>query len=302
MSLQDETHLNDLLAKRNIKDSVFTSLFRDNRYVLALYQALFPEDKTATVDDIETVTLEYDLVNAYYNDLGFLVDNRLIVLVEAQSQWSDNIIVRVFLYLAQTWKNYIDSHDDLDLHSTKKVTLPKPELFVIYTGEQEVKDVVSYRADFLDGADSNIDIRVKVIRDGQEGDIIHQYVCFTKVLAEQMRLYGRTRKAVMETIRVCKNQNVLKEYFESREEEVISIMIALYDYENSFNKRIRLERQEAIKEGREEGKKEGKEEGKEEQARKTALNFYTMGISIEDIARGIGYKTDIVRQWLGLPS
>lgn len=83
-------------------------------------------------------------INEYYNDLGFLVGNQLIVLVEAQSKWSDNIIVRVFLYLAQTWKDYIDAHDDLDLHSTKKVVLPRPELFVIYTGDAEVNDVVTY--------------------------------------------------------------------------------------------------------------------------------------------------------------
>lgn len=59
---QTEKSLNDNIAKRNIKDSVFTNLFRDNKYVFELYQALFPDDKDATIDDIETITLEYDLV------------------------------------------------------------------------------------------------------------------------------------------------------------------------------------------------------------------------------------------------
>lgn len=274
----------DRIAKRNIKDSVFTSLFRDNRYVFELYQALFPEDKKTTVHDIETITLEYDLVNEYYNDLGFLVGNQLIVLVEAQSEWSDNIIIRVFLYLAQTWKNYIDSHDELDLHSTKKVALPKPELFVIYTGNrQDVKEIVTYSTDFLGGEDSAVDIRVKVIRDGKDGDIINQYVRFTRVLAEQTARYGRTRKAVTETIRICKNENVLREYFQSREEEVVSIMIALYDYENSLNKKIKLERMDA----------------KEEQARTTAQNLHQMGLSIDKIANAVGYAVDTVKKWVG---
>lgn len=278
-----EKGLDEKIVKRNIKDSVFTNLFHDDKYVLALYQALFPNDKNATIDDIETITLEYDLVNEYYNDLGFLVGDQLIVLVEAQSEWSDNIIVRVFLYLAQTWKNYIDAHDNMDLHSTKKVTLPKPELFVIYTGDKQIKDVVSYSEDFQHGENTNIDVKVKVIRDGKEGDIINQYVRFTKVLAEQVKLYGKTRKAIMETIRICKDQNVLREYFQNREEEVVSIMIALYDYENSLNKKIKFERQDA----------------KEEQAKINAKNFYEMGISIDQIAKGLGYTVDTVKKWLG---
>ena len=32
-------------SRRNIKDSVFTDLFRDKKYTLQLYKALHPEDK-----------------------------------------------------------------------------------------------------------------------------------------------------------------------------------------------------------------------------------------------------------------
>ncbi|MDE5825278.1 MAG: hypothetical protein K2H91_11450, partial [Lachnospiraceae bacterium] len=32
-----------------------------------------------------------------------------------------------------------------------------------------------------------------------------------------------------ETIRICKNRNVLKEYLESKEQEVINIMMTLFD-------------------------------------------------------------------------
>ena len=45
------------------------------------------------------------------------------------------------------------------------------------------------------------------------------------------RLYGNTKQAVTETIRICKNRNVLKEYFESREQEVVDIMMTLFDDE-----------------------------------------------------------------------
>ena len=48
----------------------------------------------------------------------------------------------------------------------------------------------------------------------------------------------------------------------------------------------------------EEGRAEGKELGKEEQARATAENFYKMGLSIEQIAKGCGFSVETVTEWL----
>ena len=45
----------------------------------------------------------------------------------------------------------------------------------------------------------------------------------------QVKEHGRTRKAVIGTIRICKNENLLKEYLESREKEVVDMMMTLFD-------------------------------------------------------------------------
>ena len=92
----------ELKLKRTIKDSVFTHLFGDVNYTLKMYQALHPEDTTTTVDDIKIMTIESHLLNQLYNDLGFMVGERIIILVEHQSKWSENIVIRVFLYLADS--------------------------------------------------------------------------------------------------------------------------------------------------------------------------------------------------------
>ena len=64
-----------------------------------------------------------------------------------------------------------------------------------------------------------------------EKDIIGQYIIFSKVYNEQRKRYGNTKKAVTETIHICKNRNVLKEYLESKEQEVVDIMMTLFDDE-----------------------------------------------------------------------
>ena len=41
------------VMKRTIKDSVFTNLFKDKKYLIQLYQALHPDDKQTTENDIK---------------------------------------------------------------------------------------------------------------------------------------------------------------------------------------------------------------------------------------------------------
>jgi hypothetical protein len=80
-----------------------------------------------------------------------------------------------------------------------------------------------------------------MVYDGKEGDIINQYVIFTKVCNEQMKKHGRTRKAVMEAIRICKDRNVLSEYLSSKESEVVDIMMVLYDEEQIMRSYVESE-------------------------------------------------------------
>lgn len=62
------------VAKSTVKASIVTDLFSDKRYLLLLYRVFHPEDTEMT---------------------------------EAQSTWTMNIIVRVLMYLAQIWHDYL---------------------------------------------------------------------------------------------------------------------------------------------------------------------------------------------------
>ena len=44
-------------------------------------------------------------------------------------------------------------------------------------------------------------------------------------------LYGNTKQAIPETICICKDRNILKEYLENKEQEVIDIIMTLFDDE-----------------------------------------------------------------------
>ena len=218
--------------KRKIKDSVFTNLFQDKKYLLRLYKALHPEDSGVTEDDIKDVTIKHILVDADYNDLGFSVGGRLVILVESQSSWTLNIIIRALMYLIQTYHDYF-KRTRQNLYGNKKVNMPKPEMYVIFTGEkpENPPDIISLSRDFFSGEKMAIDAEVRVLYQEDESNIIGEYIIFCKVYNEQRKKYGQTKEAVLETIRICKDRNVLKEYLESREKEVVDIMMTLFDDE-----------------------------------------------------------------------
>lgn len=165
-----------------MRDSVFTNLFQDKKYLLQLYKALHPEDCNVTEDEIADVTIRHVLVDVDYNDLGFSAGNRLMVLVESQTSWTLNIIIRALMYLIQTYHDYF-KRTNQNLYGSKKVSMPKPELYVIYTGSRKnVPDTISLSKEFFDGAKIAIDAEVKVLYQENEKNIIGQYIFFPKCI------------------------------------------------------------------------------------------------------------------------
>ena len=249
-------------SRHNAKASVFTNLFSEAEYLCQLYKCLHPEDEGVTVEDLTLFTLESILVNQQYNDLGFLRGNRLLILGEHQSTWTENVLPRFFIYLADTWLKYINTNE-LNVYGRANIRLPKPELYLIYTGTDRKRPPkeLSFRKSFF-GGDSTaaVELKVKVICNGKQGDIISQYVSFCRIFNGQTSLHGRTLKAVEETIRICTGQDILKEYLTRQKKEVLDMMAALFDQEMATKLYGAEERREGREEGREAGVKEGREE------------------------------------------
>lgn len=139
------------VMKRTIKDSVFTNLFKDKKYLIQLYQALHPDDKQTTEDDIKDITINNVLVDDIYNDLGFSVGNRLLILIEAQATWTVNILFRILMYLVQTYREYFRVTEQ-DIYNSTKLKMPKPELYVIYLGNRKNgRKKYPFQKSFLEG-------------------------------------------------------------------------------------------------------------------------------------------------------
>ena len=269
-------------AKRNTKDTVFRDFFGRPENLIELYRALHPEDTRVTKDMLSNITIENVLTDQMYNDLGFTVGDRLMILVEAQSTWSANIIVRAFMYMAKSYQERFEQQG-VNLYSSKKIDLPEPELYVIFTGDRrERPKELTISGEFFGGRKTAVEVTVKMLYGEETTDIIGQYVRFCKVFNAQTKAYGLTELAIQETIRLCKDENVLKAYLEEHEREVTNMMMSLFDEETI---------QKAYG-------KEKYDEGKDAQAKATALNLHEAGMTDGMIAKMVGYAEGVVSSWV----
>ena len=236
--------------KRSVKDSVFTYLFSQPEYARELYLELHPEDQDVTETDIKLVTLENILTTGQYNDLGLRVRDRLILLVEAQSTYSTNIPLRMLMYLAETYKEYVEEKK-ISLYSDKRDDIPRPELYVVYTGKRKNVPDILRLSDLYEGPGS-VEVEVKVLREENPQQILGQYFEFCKISDEQVALHGKTDTAASETIRICLEKRVLTPFLTTRQKEVHDIMRTLFSQEAVWE----IERYNVHQEGRQEGREE----------------------------------------------
>ena len=266
--------------KRDIKDSVFTFLFSDIEYTKQLYLSLHPEDTDIRDEDFRLVTLENILAIGQYNDLGFQVRDKLILMVEAQSTFSPNIPLRMLMYLAKTYNEDVEEHS-LSIYSSTKVMIPRPELYVVYTGEHKTPTTLKL-SDMYEGA-AGVEVEVQVLQDGQPGDILSQYVDFCQVSNEQVSQYGRTEEALENTIDICQDRGILAPFLSSRRKEVVDIMTRLFNQEKVWEIELeaygRGKREEGRKEGLAEGRNEGRLEERAETLRRLLQKFSILEVS-----------------------
>ena len=214
-----------------------------------LYVFLHPEDKDITENDLRVYTISNTFTNSIINDLGILARNTMIILAEAQSRWSINILPRSFEYLAETFNRYVYDTNQ-SIYGTKKLVLPKPELYVISTDDKKINDTeISFQKEFFNGEDCAVEIKIKVITLKNAGKVIKEYIQFTKILNKNNKKIGYNKESIIATVDYCIKHNILKDYLIENRKEVYNIMISIYDQKTATE----LYGREQFAEGKKEG-------------------------------------------------
>ena len=279
-----------------LKDSLFIDLFSDKMRLIQLYKSLIDDQRQINPEDIEILTIQNIILRGIYNDLGFRVKDEIIILMEAQTTYTTNIVLRILFYLSETLKNYIiDSSENKnlnELYNTKPRIIPKIKLFVVYTGDKMMQDHDLYLKDVMVENDiiSDIDMKVRVLCTGNKKSILGQYILFTQIYTKQKKECKDIETAVKNTIEICMNDEILKEYLDYRKMEVQEMITAFTTQEEAFESFLKDE----VKRGRKEGEKIGEEKGKID----TLINFFKNGVGLDIISKSVEMSIDEVKSIL----
>ncbi len=151
-------------VNREYKDRLFKFIFGNEKHkdlTLSLYNAINKTSYTST-DDIEITTIENAVYMGMHNDLSFIISDSMN-LYEQQSTYNPNMPVRMMIYAAHLYDEYLISKGLKDsLYDHKLIQLPYAKLIVFYNGERFQPDKTRLKLTDAHPEGAKGDIQVKV--------------------------------------------------------------------------------------------------------------------------------------------
>jgi predicted transposase YdaD len=239
---------------------------------------------------IEINTLSDVIFMEQLNDLSFLVDNKLVVLIEHQSTINPNMAIRLLIYCGRVYEKIFNRKM---LYTTKPLKVPRPEFIVLYNGTGDYPDQQTIRlselfekAGHLSGhAEPALEVTIRVynINKGHNENIIGQckkleeYSTFISKVREFKAETGDNEKAMKMAVTYCIENNILREFLEDNASEVVNMLLT--EWSTVEYGEVRAE--------------EGREKGRMERDKEIIKNALAAGLPVETIQKitGIGIET-----------
>ncbi|UTC61872.1 Rpn family recombination-promoting nuclease/putative transposase [Treponema sp. OMZ 787] len=280
-------------SNRKYKDSVFVDLFAEDEKAkenfLSLYNALHGTALKAT-EDLRNIRLDQVLYMTFYNDVSYLVDNKIILLAEHQSTINPNMPLRCLEYVSRLYETLFESKEK---YSRKLLKIPTPEFYVFYNGEEPFpcdKTLKLSDAFIKKTENPNLELTVKVININRQNrhpllkncKTMQEYSIFVETVRKWKEIDPQNgfQKAVEE----CISNNILHEYLKRKTKEVINMLLAEYDYETD----IAVQREESLM--------IGIQQGSYQKALETAKNLAEMGFAVEAISKATGLSKEEIEK------
>lgn len=264
-------------TKRLYKDSLFRDIFSNEERLSEIYEALL--DRKAAPQDITLATMDETLFDGIKNDVGFIVRNEYVILIEHQSTINENMPLRLFMYLAEIYRRHVDEDS---VYRKKRIRLPAPRFYVFYNGMEEVPDTWRLRlSDAFDGRQGSLELVVDVINinidDKKErlllgkSHALKSYSVFVAKVRECIKNGSTLEAAVGEAVQYCVSHDYLREYFRQKhKKEVFDMLNFAWNQERALKV--------CAEEAREDGLAQGLENGL---AASIANVMKNMGVSME---------------------
>ena len=135
----EDASFHELKIRRAVYDSLSCRFFEDKDNVADFYNATHPEEPPISADDVEIVTLRGDrgVTVDYYNDCGFVVRGKLVVILEVQTKYDRMLGGRIAIYSSRTLINHYGPPEKF---YSGDGSVKAVEAFIIYLSEDSRYD------------------------------------------------------------------------------------------------------------------------------------------------------------------
>ena len=271
---------------RQYKDRLFRAIFGSaerKEYALALYNAV-NGTSYENAEALQIYTIEDAVYLGMKDDVAFIFAN-MLSLYEQQSTLNPNMPLRGLLYLAKQYEKYVED-SKLNLYRTKLQKIPTPQYFVFYNGSEDQPEKLELRLSdaFLTNSATGTCLEVIAtvlnINYGKNRALLEN----CKPLADYSRFVNCVRinqeagltlaDAVDTAVDQAIAEDLLDGYFRRHKAEVIGMVLAEYDEEQTLKDWYEDGKEEGRVEGRAEGRAEGRVEGVQETLQKLSAALH----------------------------
>ena len=278
----------DYMTNRKIRDTVFCHFISNESHLLSLCNALNDTGYDES-SDITINTLEGSFFSNIKNDISFLLNNLMVVLIEHQTTINPNMPLRFLSYVDELYKRYT-STSHKKIYGDDLIKIPAPEFYVFYDGNNTSFEQQTLKlSDAFETQSNKLELTVHVynLADGMNDALkrkclpIGEYSIFSNAYKHFRQQKMEIDHAVDAAIKYCLENNVMVDYLKNNQKEVIDMF--------GFEWNEKEEREALLEIGEERGRLEGKIESIKELMRNLNLSpekaMTALGIAPSEFSR-----------------
>ena len=278
----------DYMTNRKIRDTVFCHFMSNESHLLSLCNALNDTGYDES-SDITINTLEGSFFSNIKNDISFLLNNLMVVLIEHQTTINPNMPLRFLSYVDELYKRYT-STSHKKIYGDDLLKIPAPEFYVFYDGNDTSFEQQTLKlSDAFETQSDKLELTVHVynLADGMNDELkrkclpIGEYSIFSNAYKHFRQQKMEIDHAVDAAIKYCLENNVMVDYLKNNPKEVIDMF--------GFEWNEKEEREALLEIGEERGRFEGKIESIKELMRNLNLSpekaMTALGIAPSEFSR-----------------
>ena len=278
----------DYMTNRKIRDTVFCHFMSNESHLLSLCNALNDTGYDES-SDITINTLEGSFFSNIKNDISFLLNNLMVVLIEHQTTINPNMPLRFLSYVDELYKRYT-STSHKKIYGDDLIKIPAPEFYVFYDGNDTSFEQQTLKlSDAFETQSDKLELTVHVynLADGMNNALkrkclpIGEYSIFSNAYKHFRQQKMEIDHAVDAAIKYCLENNVMVDYLKNNKKEVIDMF--------GFEWNEKEEREALLEIGEERGRLEGKIESIKELMRNLNLSpekaMTALGIAPSEFSR-----------------